>query len=110
MHVLAEDLSECGVEKMGGGVIPLGVAAAIARHGRPRRPELHFAGGFAERGDASVNFPYFFDVDAPALALDLTAVGDLPAGLDVKRRFTEDYGRASVGEITLGEDVGRYFQ
>ena len=106
MHVLAEDLSERGVEKVRGGVIPLGVAAAVARHNRSRLPELHVAGDFAERGDASVNFAYFFDVDAPPFALNLAAVGDLPTGLDVKRRFTEDYGRASVGEITLGDYFG----
>ena len=75
-------------------------------HDRSRLPELHFAGDFAERGDASVDFADFFDVDAPAFALDLAAVGDLAAGLDIEWRFTKDYGDAAVGEVVFGDDFG----
>src|ERR1700682_244072 len=87
-------------------VIPLRVATAVARHNRPRFAELHFAGDFAERGDASLDPADFIHVDPPAFALDLAAIGDLSAGLDIERCLAKDYGGAPVGEITLGYYFG----
>src|ERR1700687_340488 len=106
MHVLAKHLSQRSVEQMRRGVIALGVAPTISRHGRPRFPKLYSAKDFSERGDASVDFADFVDVDAPSLALDLAAIGHLPARFDIKRRFTKDHGRTPVRQIPLCDYLG----
>src|ERR1700730_18486739 len=109
MHVLAEYLPERVVKKVCRGVIALGIATAVARDACSRLTQLNSAGDFAERSDASIDFAHFVDVNTPAIALDLAAVGHLSAGLDIKRRFTKDHGRAPVGQIApcdyLGGDV-----
>jgi hypothetical protein len=104
MHLLAKNLPESGMEKVRGGVIALGVAAPIARDGRSRFPQLHDAGDFAKRGDASVDFADFVDVDTPPLTLDLAVVGDLPARLGVEWCLTQNYGHATIGQILFSED------
>src|SRR5712664_321307 len=106
MHVLAKNLSQRGVEQMRRCVIALCVAPTIARNCRPRFSKLHSARYFSERGNPSVDFADFVDVDAPSLALDLTAVGDLAAGLGVEWRLAQDHGSAAVGQVLFGEDRG----
>src|SRR5215210_5367019 len=88
------------------GVIALGVTSPIARDARARFSQRHLARHFAEGGDPSIDAPDFVDVDAPAFAGYLAAVGDLSAGFGVKRRLAQHYGDASVGEVALGDDIG----
>src|SRR5882757_8040 len=106
MHVLAKNLAQRRVEQMSGRVITLGVAPAVARNGRPRVSKLHCARALSERGDASVDFAHFVDVDAPPFALDLTAVRDLAARFGVEWRLAQNHRRTTVGEILFGEDGG----
>src|SRR6266849_1437120 len=106
MHMLTKDLAQRGVEQMRRGVIALGVATTIARNRRPRFSKLHSARYFSERGNPSVDFADFVDVDAPSLALDLTAVGDLAARFGIEWRLAQDHGGATVRQILLGENGG----
>ena len=87
-------------------MVSLGIATPVARNGCSRPPQLHLAGDFSKRGDASVDFSNFVDVDAPAFALDLATVGDLPTRFDVERCLAQHYGDASVGKISLGDYLG----
>src|SRR5258707_9600024 len=91
---------------MGGRVITLSIAPAIARDGRARFSKLHRARALSERGDASVDFAHFVDVDAPPFALDLTAVRDLAARFRVEWCLAQNHRRTTVGEILFGEDGG----
>src|SRR3954467_615566 len=88
------------------GVIALGIAAPLARYGRARFSNADLAGDLADGRDASVDSPDFVDVDSPAFAQDLAAIGDLAARFGVERCLTQYYGGASVGELTLGDDGG----
>src|SRR6266581_2973126 len=106
MDVLAEYLAQRSMEQVRRGVIALGIAPPIARNDRARLAQLHFSRGLAERGDAAINLAHLVDVDAPSFALDLATVGDLATRLDIKRRLAQHYGDASVGKISLGDDVG----
>src|ERR1700687_2458429 len=87
-------------------VIPFRVAPSVARHYCSRLPQFHLARDFTKSGDAPIDSADFVDVDTPALALDLAAVRDLSAGLDIERCLAKDYGGASVGKITLGNHLG----
>jgi hypothetical protein len=89
---------------MRGGVIALGIAAAIARNRRPCFSKLHRARAFSERSDAPVDFAHFVDVDAPPFALDLTTVGDLSAGFGVEWRRAGSLRRPS-GRSCLARTV-----
>src|ERR1700719_679585 len=106
MHVLAKNLSERRMQKVCRRVVALRVAPTIARNGRSRFPELHGTNGFSERRDASVDFADFVDIDAPSVALDLAAVGDLSARFGIKWRLAQDHGGATVRQILLGENGG----
>jgi hypothetical protein len=77
-------------------MIPLRVPSTIARHDGTRAADLYSPTYFTERGDTSVNLSNFVDVDAPAIALDLSAVGNLSARLDIKRCLAENHCRPSV--------------
>src|ERR1700694_2275081 len=92
------------------GVISFGVASAGARHYFSARPHFDFPSGFSERGDVALDSANFVDIDAPAVALDLAAIGDLAARFDVERCLAKDYGGASVREITLGDYVGAHVE
>src|SRR3954466_4897622 len=92
------------------GVIALGIAAPLARYGRARFSNADLAGDFADSGDAPVDLPDFVDVDSPAFAQDLAAIGDLAARFGVERCLTQYYGGASVGELTLGDDGGIHLE
>src|SRR5947208_14628436 len=66
----------------------------------------HFAGDIDKCRDTAIDPTHFFDVDAPAFALDLATVGDLPTRFDVERCLAQHYGDASVGKISLGDYLG----
>src|SRR5438045_7498581 len=106
MNVLSQDLTQRRMEQMRCGVIALGVASPVAGHNRSRPAKLHFAGDLAKRRDAAIDPTHFVDVDAPAFALDLATVGDLPTRFDVERCLAQHYGDASVGKISLGDYLG----
>src|SRR5205814_1493021 len=63
-------------------------------------------GAFPKRGDTTVDFTNFVDVDTPAIALDLAAIGDLAARLDIKRSLAQHYGDAPVRQISFRNDLG----
>src|SRR5688500_20223614 len=87
-------------------MVALGVATTVTWHRRARSAELHFPAHPAQRGDASIDFADFVDVDAPSLPHDLAMVRDLSARLSVKRCLAQDEGDAIIGEIALGDDDG----
>src|SRR6476659_7342245 len=77
MHVIAQHLSQRGVQQVRRRVIALGVESLVARHNRMRSAEADFSFCFADGGHASVDFSYFLNVNLPAIAFDYAGVGDL---------------------------------
>src|SRR5690242_6329240 len=90
---------------MGGGVVAFSITPSVAWHRRARGAEGDFAGAFAECRDAPVDAAHFVNVDAPAFALNFALVGDLTAGLYIKRRLAQHHRDSSVGQILLGDDL-----
>ena len=81
MDVLAEHGPEGRVEEMSSRVISLGVETDIARDSRGDGAERECALYPADNRHAFVCFTDILDVHAPAVADDLTLVGDLASGL-----------------------------
>src|SRR4029079_4428820 len=101
-----EHASQCSVQKVGSGVIALGIAASIAWDRRVRFADVNFSGCFPDSGDAAIDLPHFIDVDAPAFADDLAPIRDLTARFGIERRLAQNYRGASVGQLALGEYGG----
>ena len=59
----------------------------------------------ADRRRPAVDLAHVVDVDAPAIADDLAAVGDLAARLRVERRLAQQHRDAAVGEVPNGRDL-----
>jgi hypothetical protein len=87
MDVFAEYLSKRGVEQVSRGVVSFGVAPPFTRHVGARGAQLHFSGDLSQSGDTTVDLADFVDIDVPAVALDLAAVGDLTTGFGLERRL-----------------------
>ena len=101
VDMLSEYTPQRRVQQVRGGVIPLGVTAAIARDARASLAELHFTGDLAERGSPPVNLADLVDIDAPAFALYLAAIRDLAARFGVERCLAQHYRYSSVARSRL---------
>src|SRR5438045_950092 len=97
MHAFAQNLAQRSVKQVRSCVIPLGVEPAIAGNASRCAPERKATCELADRGWPTVDLLDVIDVDTPAVADNLAAVGDLPARLGVERRLAQHHSEATVG-------------
>src|ERR1051325_2759907 len=90
---------------MRGGVIALGVAAAVRRDAGRHAAKREGAIQRTYRRRTTVEFLHVLHVDTPAFADDLSAIGDLSARLGVERRLAQQHGDATVTQPTESGDL-----
>ena len=100
MNRLPQNLSERRVQQVRRRVIALGLASPLRRYPRRHAPKAKGSGERTDRRGPAVDLPYIVDFDAPAVAGDLSAIGDLTAGFRVEGRLSEQHRDASVRQMT----------
>src|SRR5581483_9709124 len=106
MHMLAQYRPQRGMQQVRRRVIALGIQSRVSWHPRGHRAKRDLTLYSTDDSNPLVRLTNVIDVHAPAVPDNFTLVGDLPAGLEIKRPLLEHHRDAAVSQFFFGNDAG----